>query len=76
MSALSVEQSLQPRVRAARIVGARVVPRRVRPGARATLLLVQAFAAITAITQSPSVTRTETTVMGHEIRMVLPPHNE
>jgi hypothetical protein len=40
VSGLTVDQSLRPAVRAARIVGARVRPRRVRPGARATLLLV------------------------------------
>lgn len=39
VSSVAVEQTLQPRVRAARIVGARVVPRRVRPGGRATLVL-------------------------------------
>ena len=54
VSALSVEQSLQPRVRAARIVGARVVPRRVRPGARATLLLVlQPWQAATRVVRVP-----------------------
>ena len=37
--AVAVDQTLQPRVRAARIVGARE-PRRARPGARATLRLV------------------------------------
>ncbi len=37
---VAVNQSLQPRVRAARIVGARVSPRRARPGARASLRLV------------------------------------
>ncbi len=40
VSALTVDQSLRPGVRAARIIGARVTPRRVRPGARATLQLV------------------------------------
>ncbi len=54
VSALGVEQSLQPRVRAARIVGARVTPRRVRPGARATLRLVlQPWQAATRVVRVP-----------------------
>jgi hypothetical protein len=36
---VTIDQTLRPRVRAARIVGARVRPHRVRPGARATLRL-------------------------------------
>lgn len=39
IESLTVDQVLQPRVRAARLVGAAVVPRRVRPGRRATLKL-------------------------------------
>jgi hypothetical protein len=39
VSSVTVDQTLDPRVRAARLVGARVVPRRVRPGGRATLVL-------------------------------------
>ncbi len=46
VSSVTVDQELTPRVRAARIVGARITPRRVRPGARATLrLLVQPWQA-------------------------------
>ena len=37
---VAVNQALQGRIRAARITGARVTPRRVRAGGRATLLLV------------------------------------
>ena len=40
VSKVSVSQTLRPQVRAARIIGARISPRRVRPGARATLRLV------------------------------------
>jgi hypothetical protein len=54
VSALAVDQSLRPAVRAARIVGARVTPRRVRPGARATLLLVlQPWQAATRVVRVP-----------------------
>jgi hypothetical protein len=39
VSAVEVEQTLESRVRAARIVGASIAPRRVRPGGRAILRL-------------------------------------
>lgn len=39
ISQVTVTETIESRVRAARIVGARLVPRRVRAGARATLLL-------------------------------------
>ena len=39
ISAVAITQRIETRVRAARIVGARIVPRRVRAGGRATLLL-------------------------------------
>jgi hypothetical protein len=39
VSSIDVEQRLEPRVRAARIVGASIAPRRVRPGGRAILRL-------------------------------------
>jgi hypothetical protein len=46
IKAIRIEQELRPEVRAARIVAARVVPRRVRPGQRASLrVLVQPWRA-------------------------------
>ncbi|MGE3138836.1 MAG: SpoIVB peptidase S55 domain-containing protein, partial [Thermoleophilia bacterium] len=39
ITSLSVSETLEPRIRAARIVGASVEPRKARPGSRATLVL-------------------------------------